>query len=191
MIAIGWQRLLLATSTVLLGIVAVGSPAMAGSFKVNPVNLAIPPERVTTSASLTNSASEPVSVRVVAYRWTQVDGADLRQETGNVIVSPPIFTLEPGATQLVRVGLKERRPGDAYRVVFEEIPRERPEGNVVQVALRLDLPMHVEAAGGASELAWQAWRDGSGAVTLEATNFGNRHQRVLAISREEIGRAHV
>ena len=181
MIASRWRPLLLAISTVLLGAIAAGSPASAGSFKVNPVNLAMPADRSTTSLSLANSGSEPVSVRVLTYRWTQVGGDDVYTESTNVIVSPPIFTLDPGQAQLVRVGLRDRRPGEAYRVVFEEIPRQGASGPVVQVALRLDLPLYVEAAGAKPNVAWQAWRDGAGAITFEATNSGARHQKVLSI----------
>ena len=181
MIASRWRPLLLAISTVLLGTIAAGSPASAGSFKVNPVNLTIPADRSTTSLSLANSGSEPVSVRVLTYRWTQVDGDDMYTESTDVIVSPPIFTLDPGQAQLVRVGLWDRRSGEAYRVIFEEIPREEVSGTVVQVALRLDLPLHVETASGKPNVTWQAWRDGAGEITLEATNSGARHEKVLSI----------
>lgn len=183
-----WRRLLLAFFPIFIGTIAVGPPAFAGSFKVNPITLAIPPDRTTTSSSLTNNGTEPVSVRVLTYRWTQKDGTDVHQETTDLVVSPPIFTLAPGSTQLVRIGVTDRRAGGAYRVVFEEIAPQRPAGTMVQVALRLDLPLHVEAANGAPDLAWKAWRDDSGAIAVEAVNSGTRHQRVLAIGhRRENG----
>lgn len=176
-----WQFRLLAALALVTGSIAAGSPALAGSFQVNPVNLAIPPERATTSLSLQNTGSEPVSVRMVTYLWTQEGGKDVYSETSNVIASPPIFTLEVGETQLVRVGLKDRRPGEAYRIVFEEIPRDNLEGNVIQVALRLNLPLFVEAEKGESSVRWQAWRDASGALTLAAENIGSRHQKITGV----------
>jgi fimbrial chaperone protein len=185
MTAIRWQLLLLAYPAVLLGTIAVASPGAAGSFKVNPVNLTIPPDRKTTSLSITNSAKEKVSVRVVTYRWTQVDGRDLQEETTDVIVSPPIFTLEPAKTQLVRVGVKERRAGEAYRVVFEEIPHQQVHANTVQVSLRLDLPLFVEAGDAEPAITWNAWREDAGTITLEAFNTGDRHQRVLTIGLDD------
>lgn len=185
MVPMHWRRVLLALSPVFIAALAVASPAAAGSFSINPVSLAVAPNRTTTSASLANGGTEPVSVRVLVYRWTQEDGVDVRRETTDVIVSPPIFTLAPGAAQLVRMGVKDRRAGESFRVVFEEISRPEPVGNMVQVALRLDLPLHVEAADGAPDLTWQAWRGESGAMVLEAVNTGTRHQRVLAIHRLE------
>jgi fimbrial chaperone protein len=176
-----WRVLLLALPAFVLGIVAAGSPASAGSFKIDPVNLSIPADRSTTSLKLTNTGKEPVSVRAVTYRWTQADGKDVYDETTNVIVSPPIFTLAPAQAQLVRIGVSERRSGDAYRVIFEEIPSKGSSGSLVQVALRLNLPLFIEAVGGEPNVEWQAWRDAAGLITLEARNTGTKYQKVLAI----------
>jgi fimbrial chaperone protein len=184
MIAFRWRLRPLAFSIFVLGTVAAGSPASAGSFKINPVNLSIPADRSTTSLTLTNTANEPVSVRAVTYRWSQPGGQDVYNDTNNVIVSPPIFTLGPGQSQLVRVGLRERRSGEAYRVVFEEIPSRGSTGTLIQVALRLNLPLFVETAGGKPNVQWQAWRDATGQITLEASNSGTRYQKVLAISTD-------
>jgi fimbrial chaperone protein len=188
MVALCWRLPLLALPAFVLGIVAAGSPASAGSFKIDPVNLSIPADRSTTSLTLTNTGKEPVSVRVVTYRWTQPKGEDAYDETTNVIVSPPIFTLAPGQAQLVRVGVNQRRPGDGYRVIFEEIPSKGSSGSLIQVALRLNLPLFVEAAGGKPDVQWQAWRDAAGQITLEATNTGTRYQKVLAIDASDGGR---
>lgn len=182
MIALRRRLRLLALPTFVLGIIAAVSPATAGSFKIDPVSLSLAADRATTSVSLANSGSEPVSVRVLTYHWGQLNGRDVYGETDDVIVSPPIFTLAPGQAQLVRVGLKQRRPGDAYRVVFEEIPHKGATSTAVQVALRLDLPLFVEAAGGTPHVEWTASRDATGQVTLEGSNSGTKYQKVLAIS---------
>ena len=181
MVALRRSILVLGLPAFLVGAIAAASPASAGSFRVNPVNLSIAPDRSTTSLSLANNGSKEVSVRVLTYRWTQVDGKDVYGETTNVIASPPIFTLAPGQTQLVRVGLKQRRSGEAYRVVFEEIPSASSSGTVVQEVLRLDLPLFVDAPAGKPIVDWQAWRDAAGEVTLEASNSGTRQQKILAI----------
>lgn len=182
-----WRLRLLKASALVAGCIAAGSPAIAGSFQVNPVNLEIPHGRTTTSLSLQNTADEPVSVRIVTYLWTQKDGEDVYSETSNVIASPPIFTLDGGETQLVRVGLKDRHRGEAYRIVFEEIPRDNPEPSAIQVALRLNLPLFVEAEQGEAEVRWQAWRDASGMLTLAAENIGNRHQKITSIYLDRDG----
>lgn len=159
-----------------------GSPAAAGSFQVNPVHVTMAADRNTASLTIRNTERSEVAVRVTAYRWTQEDGQDVYAETTDVIASPPIFTIAPGRTQLVRLGLKARRAGGAYRVILEEIPRTQAPGSQVQVTLRLNLPLYLlPPKGGAADLKWRAWQDHSGLLFVEAANRGSLHAQILQI----------
>ena len=114
--------------------------------------------------------------------WTQENGEDVYTQTKDVIVSPPIFTMAGGATQLVRVGLRDRTPGAAYRVILEEIPSEKLEGTRIQVALRLNLPLYVLHKNGEAKVSWTANRNAEGELVLEGHNDGTRHAQVLELS---------
>ncbi|HEX6376219.1 MAG TPA: fimbria/pilus periplasmic chaperone [Allosphingosinicella sp.] len=162
---------------------SAGSPAAAGSFQVNPVNVAMKAGRKTAALTIKNSDAAPVAVRVSAYRWTQENGIDVYSPTEDMVASPPIFTIAPGATQLVRIGIKGRGSGGAYRILLEEIPRQRPDGAQIQVALRLNLPLYILSPGGGKpELSWSAWRDRAGDLFIGATNRGQVHAQVLEIA---------
>lgn len=158
------------------------SLATAGSFQVNPVNILLAPDKAATSVTMKNSDKEPVSVRVLTYRWTQSNGQDVYTETDDLIASPPIFTMAAGGTQLVRFGLRTRTAGASYRVIFEEIPREKPATTGIQVALRLNLPLYVLNKGGEANVSWKALRTEEGEVVLEAHNQGSLHAQILEIS---------
>lgn len=175
--------ILLAASLALLSL----ESASAGSFQVNPVNIALAPNQAATSLTLKNSDREPVAVRVRAYKWTQVDGQDVYSETKDVIASPPIFTVPAGGTQLVRIGLRNRIAGSAYRVILEEIPRQMPAGTGIQVALRLNLPLYVLNKQGRADVQWRAWRSGAGDLVLEARNLGAVHSQVQEIASVDAG----
>lgn len=165
------------------------APALAGSFRINPVNISLPADRKAASLTLTNSGAAPVSVRILTYEWTQADGADVHSPTDNVIASPPIFTIAPGKTQLVRIGLKTRPASGAYRVIFEEIPREDAAPGEIQVSLRLNLPLYlVPKGGGKAELSWRAWRDTAGEVFVEGRNSGSAHGQVLELTAGQSGK---
>ena len=164
----------------------LADPALATSFTVNPVNINLPGGRQAASLTLTNSDAAPVSVRVVTYGWTQVDGIDVHTPTDNVIASPPMFTIAPGKTQLVRIGLKNRPATGAFRVVFEEIPREKPVAGELQISLRLDLPLYLlPKGGGKAQLSWRAWRDWTGELFVEGRNSGSAHGQVLQLFAEQ------
>lgn len=167
----------------------IAGPALAGSFTVNPVNINLPADRKAASLTVTNSGAAPVSVKVQTYAWTQADGSDVRTPTDNVIASPPIFTIPAGKTQLLRIGLRSQAGPGAYRVVLEEIPREKPLDGQIQVNLRLDLPLYVlPKGGGKAALSWRAWRDRSGDMFVEGSNSGSAHLQVLELSAEQGGK---
>ena len=161
------------------------APAAAGTFAVNPVNVLLPPDRVATELSLANAGGEPVTVRVSVSRWTQKDGRDRFEPTRDIVVSPPIIVVAPGATQLIRIGTRTRIAGAAYRIVVEEVPAAARTAGI-NVALRLDLPFYVLAQVPAkAQLSWAARRDSNGALIVTARNAGARHAQILGIAAED------
>jgi fimbrial chaperone protein len=118
---IGGGRIV-AALTAAAALLGVSVPAIAGSFRVNPVRVELTPDRPAGELTLSNVEQAPVGVKVTALRWTQVNGLDVYEPTTDVIASPPIFTLAGGGTQLIRIGLRTRRAGAAYRIHVEEIP---------------------------------------------------------------------
>lgn len=160
--------------------------ARAGSFGVNPIYVTLAPDRASTELSISNTAAAPVAVRVTALRWTQRDGGDVYEETTDVIASPPIFTIAPGASQLVRIGLRSRTPGAAYRLILEEIPGPSEAGTTgIRTTLNLNLPFYVAAKGGLPALSWTAARDAAGVLTVEAHNSGTAHSQISGIEAQD------
>jgi fimbrial chaperone protein len=181
---------LVASCWLILG-AAFAVPASAGSLKVNPVHINLPADRQSVSLKMTNGDTAPVSVRVVTYAWTQAAGRDVYTATNNVILSPPMFTIPAGKTQLVRIGLRNRAGSGAYRVIFEEIPRSQQVGGQIQINLRLNLPLYVLAKGRTKpDVSWRAWRDPSGEMIVEGRNRGMLHSQVLALDADQGGRRH-
>ena len=164
---------------------AVATPALAGSLQVDPIRLEINAGRRTATLRVRNQDQAPVTIRAYPLAWSQVDGEDHYEESSAVIVSPPIFTIPAGGSQLIRVGL--RRPSTearAYRLIVEEVPQASPDGGV-QVALRLNLPLFAMMdSGDASQLSWAASRASDGGWTLEATNRGATYVRVELAAAE-------
>ena len=172
------KSLLAACGATLLCAAIPGVPASAGTLQVNPVLLEISANRRTATLTLRNQEASPVTVRAYPLEWRQADGDESYSETSAVIVSPPIFTIAPGATQLIRVGLRSPSGArQAYRLIVEEVPDASP-GNGIRVALRLNIPLYTMiAAGDASALRWSAWEEQGGWV-VEAVNDGPGYVRL-------------
>ncbi len=135
---------------------------------------------------MTNEEDAPVTIRAYVLDWHQDGGDDVYAESEAVIVSPPVFTIAPHATQIVRVGL--RRPSAApmpYRLIIEEVPEAAPPGSGIRVALRLNLPLYANLAPGRlTDLEWSAARLADGQWAIEARNKGAGWVRVEAPAAE-------
>ena len=157
--------------------------ALAGSFQVTPISVTVPHGRPIGAITVKNESDEPVSIRVLTFRWTQEGGEDVHTKTAELLASPPIFTIPARGTQLVRVGLA-KPPSDgelAYRVILEEIPRADPAAGL-RVTLRLSIPFYKQPkAAGRAETAWSATRFKGGAVKFEGLNSGALHDHVIRI----------
>lgn len=163
-------------------LVLVAGPASAASFRVSPVKLTLLAKRPVGSLIVSSGDGAPVAVRVATYRWTQVDGKDVYTPTDDVIASPPIFTAPAGTKQLVRVGLRHRTPGAAYRVMLQEIPGPTAEKGI-RIAMTLNLPLYVvDDPLAKSDVRWTAWRGADGHVVIEGRNQGVAYQQVTRIA---------
>ena len=157
--------------------------ALAGAFNVSPVRVELSAQNRTQALTVRNEGGEPSVVQVQLYAWSQEAGQDILQETSDLLVSPPVFTVQPGQSQLLRVALRSA-PDPArqlsYRAVLQEVPPQaRPAGPALSVALRISLPVFVEPpVETAPKLDWQARIDADGQLQIQAQNLGNGHIQV-------------
>jgi fimbrial chaperone protein len=158
------------------------TPAAAGTLQVNPVRVELGSARRTGSVTIRNEEDAPVTIRAYALAWRQENGEDVYEESGAMIVSPPVFTLAPHATQTVRVGQRRASAApQAYRLIIEEVPEAAPAGSGIRVALRLNLPLYANLRPGTpGELTWRAYRLADGQWAIEAANRGAGWVRVEA-----------
>ena len=177
MIAKPRMRLALRLMLIMLA-AALSAPALAGSLQVDPILLEISQSRRITTLRITNREPVPVTIRAHAMRWSQPEGADLYEDTNDVIVSPPIFTIPGNGVQIIRIGLRPHAAtGGAFRLIVEEVPAVHP--GTIQVALRLDLPLlAMIPAGTLRDLNWSARREANGGWALEAENRGTGAVRI-------------
>lgn len=175
------SRCVFATALV---IALLACAAHAGSFSANPVRLVVAHGATSTSLALANRGDEPVLVQTELMAWSQRNGNDVMTPSDDLVVSPPIFKVAPGAVQTVRVGLLRRADASrelTYRLFLQEVPQPAPPGQQgVNIALRLGLPVFVMPPGRAEpQLVWRATRAQEGGLTLMLTNSGNAHVQAI------------
>jgi fimbrial chaperone protein len=169
--------------------------AGAGTFTISPLRVDFTGATGTAVLTVRNEEAASVVVQAEGLSWSQEGGQDSYLPTRDLLVSPAVFTLAAGGSQLVRVAL--RRAPDAtrelsYRMVLQEVPQAAsPDFTGLQVALRLSIPVFVAPpAASAPDLEWTARRDGDGRTTLIARNEGSANARIQRLAvRSTDGRA--
>ena len=166
-------------------LLATATLAAAGGFSLSPVGLSIPSRDSSASVVAENTSDAPIVIQVKTLSWRQVIGKDVREDSRELIVNPPIFKLAPGEQQLIRIASRSGPPVDierAYRVVVNEVaPKDAPQAKPgFRFTLAMDIPVYVEpvAAAAAAPIRWQAERSATG-VRLVAENPGNVHYRIV------------
>jgi fimbrial chaperone protein len=150
----------------------------AGSFNVAPIRIELPAARKAGSIEVQNSGESAAQLQVERFLWKRDNGGeDELEPTEAFVVTPPIFTLQPGQRQIVRVLMMappdSKREG-TYRLILQETPLGDPPPNTVATLLRISLPLFVTPPGARAQLDWSVVRDGA-ALQLEAENRGNAH----------------
>lgn len=163
------------------------SPAYAGTFTISPLRVDFADATGMAVLTVRNEDAKPVVVQTQGLAWSQEGGQDALTPSRDLLVSPAVFTLPAGGSQLVRVAL--RRNVDparelTYRLLLQEVPQEAsPDFNGLQIVLRLSVPVFVEPLAPATpQIAWVAARGTDGKLSLSARNDGSAHARIHGFS---------
>jgi fimbrial chaperone protein len=166
-------------------ILASSFAAWAAGLTVSPVRLALSPEYLRGVITVRNVEATPVLAQTQGFVWTQQGGEDRLTPADNLIVVPPVFTLEPNGEQAVRVGFRHRPEANgelAYRVVISQVPNKAEPGQGVQLVVQLSLPVFVTPALAKANLKWTAESVGPRVLRISLHNTGSAHLRVTRLA---------
>jgi len=175
-------RLTTGWSIVCLACVGGIQPTLASNFEIAPVVLELSSSRTAGVIKIVNNDNHVVSLQIRAFDWNQADSKDDLQPTQNLIISPPVFSLAPGASQVIRVVSKQAAGSSeiAFRLLIDEIP-SAAEGATINFKFRISMPVFIAANGPAKTQLDYQLRAGKPA-RLMVTNAGNRRSRLLELT---------
>ncbi len=158
--------------------------AYAGSFAISPVRSTLSLGHKIDSLTVTNQGAEATAIQLEVLAWSQDEaGKDVFTPTKDILATPPAFTLQPNAKQIIRLGL--RRPlltnnEASYRLFVQEIPpAPKPNFMGLNMALRMSIPVFFNpAVPVAPVLNWQLRQSPTGSLILSANNSGNAHIQI-------------
>jgi fimbrial chaperone protein len=181
----GWRGRLTACLVLFLG-----QGAHGGSLAVHPVRLDLSATAPVAALNLRNEGLEPMLLQLDLVRWSMDGAQELYEPADELLATPPIFTIDPGDSQIVRVGMRQpmrESQERSFRMFVQEAPQTAAPGpeaaQGLQVALRVGIPVFVAPAVPVEEeINWRLWRRDDGAIGVEASNTGNVHVRLLGVS---------
>jgi fimbrial chaperone protein len=187
------MRPLLPLALLRLALLWLPFAAAGADLGIMPVSVQLDRQHSRSTVQVVNRGSEPVILQAGAIAWTREGGLDVDAPTGELIVNPPLFTLQPGQTQVVRLGL--RRATDAqqetsYRLVLQEVPAAvAPDAlgvsGTVRVLVALRVPVYVAPNTVVRDERWKARTDSEGNLIAEVRNAGNVHLKVGSLRLRE------
>jgi len=158
-------------------------PALA-QLSVAPVGLVLRAERPVGVIVFSNYGNEPLDVDLELLEWRQENGETRLLPTERALANPGTFSIPPGMSQAVRVGLlkpdvQERE--SSFRLVVNEL-RSAASGPAANVTLRVQvtLPIFVATAT-ARPKAQVSLAEQDGLWVLAVSNSGTAHLRILGL----------
>ena len=179
---------LIALRQLLAGLLLTGvaTSTLAASLSISPVTVTLDEKTRSAALTLKNEGSESRVIQSELLRWTQNNGENIHTPSRDLLLNPPIVTLQPGQTQIIRVGLNRKADKVqelAYRLYISEVPPPPKEGFTgLRIALRFGIPVFVSPkAQPSSRLSWKATRTPKGLLQLTLLNAGNHHLRLNSV----------
>jgi fimbrial chaperone protein len=142
-----WKAAIYAAFLFIFGIYA--STAIA-SISVSPVRLDLSDDHDKGVVRISNQEETSKSYQVEVVAWSQTDERrEVYAPTDALLAVPPLFSLEPGEEQLVRIGMIEGADPTtekSYRVFITEIAPPQPDQQAtsgVSMRLQIGIPVFV------------------------------------------------
>lgn len=164
-------------------LLAASPVALPQALSVTPVNVTLASGMQTATLTIVNQAEEETSVQIRIFTWSQDGEGDQLMETPSVIVSPPIASIAPAGSQVVRILLRQASQGKeaTYRILVDQIPNAA-KASGVRMVLRMSIPVFVlPAARAVSHLQFHLEQRGD-KFFLVCLNDGLRHDLLRDIA---------
>jgi fimbrial chaperone protein len=167
------------------------SGAHGGSLWVGPTRIELTREHPVAVLEVRNDNPNSTIVQIERMSWSQAGGTDGYAATSLVIATPPVFELAAGATQTLRVALRDWQQltaERAFRIYVREVPKV-PSGpsSGLQFALRVGVPVFANPPGASPALQWALKAISGGQLALRALNTGGRWAHIFRLELHPTG----
>ncbi|OAM52345.1 hypothetical protein A7981_02345 [Methylovorus sp. MM2] len=182
-----------ATFVAVVGLAMLVSDAAVGAsaLQITPLRLEFTKLQSMTTLTIKNRGTTATLVQMDVYKWTQQNGEDVLEPSRDVLVSPPVFTVDPHGEQVIRAVVR-RKPDEqkeiTYRLFLREIAdraTEESTNETVRVLLGFSLPIFVKPnIASEHDVVWTAKKLADHKVSIKLNNQGQQHLQVSSFQLE-------
>lgn len=152
------------------------------AFDISPIRVELSENTPSAALTFTNKAPNARLFEVEVVSWQRINGADQYSPSRDLLANPPVFKVEAGAVQIIRVGLNKlaiTETEQKYRIFITEVTDEQTQQpNNLNLLMRLAIPIFIQPRNGVvTELQWQAIALAD-KVELHLHNNGNSHVQI-------------
>ena len=156
----------------------------AASLQVAPVSVEVAAPGATATVNLRNQGDKPLDGQIRVFRWTQVNGEDKLEPTDDVVASPPMASLRPNTSYVIRIVRTKKEPvatEETYRLLIDELPGSATGRTGVNIVLRYSIPVFFTSPNAApSQLKWELQRRNNKQYVV-VKNDGDRRVRLAKL----------
>lgn len=168
-------------SAILVLLLLNAEEGRTSTFNVSPLKVVLSGKSSSALLEITNQSAEPLRLQLSVSSWDQSSAGEMvLKPTEDVILFPPLLTVDPGEKRKVRLGAVTPRDLNekSYRIILEELPPvagAATETGQIRVLTRMTIPVFLEPSRPIStgQIAGLTIRNGH--TSFEIRNIGNAH----------------
>lgn len=155
------------------------SSLCAASLRISPTVVEFKDTQSSQSLSVYNQSAEPTRLQARIFQWKQENGKDVLLPSSDLVVSPPIMTLNQATSynyRIVRLNKAPIQGQESYRLILDELPKPadpQKANEGLNLLLRLSLPIFITQPTSKVDLNWKITQD-LGQTYVSIQNAGNR-----------------
>jgi fimbrial chaperone protein len=156
--------------------------AVASSFMATPVTFDLTSNKPMAILQLSNNGDNDVRLQVHAVKWGTDGSKETQDDTDDLIINPPVFTIKQGGQQFLRFGLRSVIQTDkeqSYRLILTEVPDQTitTKDSSVLTVLQISIPVFINPMKKDQHISWHLIEKDK-KYTLVADNSGNTHLKL-------------
>ena len=158
--------------------------ACAQAITISPVHLSMSVKKPIISLTVTNDSAKIMTFQTKTVIWSQVNGDNVYSDTNDLMITPPIVSIQANSSQVFRLALFTNSPHLvelSYRVILEDITAElASEENGLSFKFNHSLPFMYAPITPLDSVLWTRCESNvMGKSCLRMDNQGNRHAKLV------------